>query len=77
MMELISIEEYQEVLENNDKVVVDFYSEWCGPCQMMEMPFKVLSEETEGVVFVKVNVEKAKEIVFEENITSMPTFKFY
>merc|ERR1719310_473409 len=56
-------------------VVVDFYSQTCGPCIMMAPIFKEVAKEYEGrVKFIKVDVQRSYVGV---QIRSMPTFHFY
>ena len=56
-------------------VVVDFYSDSCGPCRMMAPIFKNMAKEYAGrAVFVKVNVQSAD---VGQQIRSMPTFQFW
>ena len=66
---------FKKILSDNPAVVVDFYSQTCGPCIMMAPKFKELAKEYEGrVKFVKVDVQRAYVGV---QIRSMPTFHFY
>jgi len=55
-------------------VFVDFYAEWCGPCQMAAPVVDKLAEEYEGKVqIVKVNVDEARDIAGEYGVMSIPT----
>jgi len=64
----------KEVLEVKDKpVIVDFFSEWCGPCKMMEPVLEKLSTEHKELKIVKVNVDEAQDLASEYNVMSIPT----
>merc|ERR1719231_2028454 len=66
---------FKKILSDNPAVVVDFYSQTCGPCIMMAPKFKELAKEYEGrVKFVKVDVQRSYVGV---QVRSMPTFHFY
>eukprot|EP00629_Pelagomonadales_sp_RCC1024_P003493 CAMPEP_0119263978 /NCGR_PEP_ID=MMETSP1329-20130426/3215_1 /TAXON_ID=114041 /ORGANISM="Genus nov. species nov., Strain RCC1024" /LENGTH=284 /DNA_ID=CAMNT_0007263719 /DNA_START=61 /DNA_END=912 /DNA_ORIENTATION=- len=59
-------------------VVVDFYSDSCGPCRMIAPAFKKLGAEyKDRAVFAKVNVAVARDLSARKQIRSMPTFHFY
>lgn len=66
-----------EVLESNSLVVVDFYADWCGPCQMLKPILEEISEERRDVKIVKVNVDNARELAIEFGIFSIPTVLFF
>ena len=56
-------------------VVIDFFSQTCGPCIMIAPKFKELAREYEGrVKFVKVDVQRDYVGI---QVRSMPTFHFY
>merc|ERR1712224_598814 len=57
-------------------VVIDFTATWCPPCQMIKPHFEQLSTEITSVVFIKVDVDDAKEISEKCSIRAMPTFQF-
>uniref|UniRef100_A0A1D1XI24 Thioredoxin H-type n=1 Tax=Anthurium amnicola TaxID=1678845 RepID=A0A1D1XI24_9ARAE len=46
----------------SDVVVVDFYAEWCAPCRQMDPFLQDWVKKLPGVIFLKVNIEKAKVI---------------
>ncbi len=62
------------VLQSDVPVFVDFYAEWCGPCNMIAPTIEALSKEYEGKVkFVKINVDNNQELAMKYDIMSIPT----
>ncbi len=67
----------EEVLKSDIPVMVDFYADWCGPCQMMMPVVKELSEKYGGKVKIgRVNTDEEQELAAEYGIMSIPTFCF-
>ncbi|CAH9067876.1 unnamed protein product [Cuscuta europaea] len=60
--------------ELNKLMVVDFTASWCGPCKFME-PFIIsMASKYTDVKFIKIDVDKVKEVATEYKVTAMPTF---
>ena len=57
-------------------VLVDFYADWCGPCQMLAPELERLSDEL-GIKVVKINVDEVSEIARRFRIMSIPTLLLY
>lgn len=75
-MELkLSSENFEkEVLNSEKPVLVDFFADWCGPCNAMAPVVEELSKELEGKAKVgKINVDKNSDIAVEYNVMSIPT----
>jgi len=73
--EVTSEAQFKKILSDNPAVVVDFYSQTCGPCIMMAPIFKEVAREYEGrLKLIKVDVQRSYVGV---QIRSMPTFHFY
>ena len=54
-------------------VLVDFYSDWCGPCKMLSPIVDEISEERGDIVVGKVNIDENMEIAAAYNVMSIPT----
>lgn len=68
----------KEILEEQSLALVDFYTDWCGPCKMVAPIIKELAAEYEGKLKVgKLNVEEAQGIATRYSIMSVPTFLFF
>ena len=55
-----------------DKIVVDFYAEWCGPCKMLANVMKELEKEID-IDILKVDTDKYPELAREYKVMSIPT----
>lgn len=67
----------QEIEEASKPVVIDVYATWCGPCQHMAPFFEELAQQyASSYIFAKLNVDEAREIAIEYNVSSVPTFLF-
>lgn len=67
-----------EKLENFEQeiqgklVIVDFFAEWCGPCQMLTPNLEQLSEEAD-VKIVKIDTDELPELARQFGVMSIPT----
>ena len=64
----------EEVLKSEKTVLVDFYADWCGPCNAMAPVIEELATELDGKAKVgKINVDENSDIAVEYNVMSIPT----
>jgi thioredoxin 1 len=69
MLKYLENESFNEII-NQDKILVDFYAEWCGPCKMLTPVLERLGDSFE---IVKVDVDKHFDLAKEYGIMSVPT----
>ena len=70
-------ENFTEVIEGNDIVIVDFWAPWCGPCKSFAPTFEAASEANPDTAFVKVNTEEQQELAGHFQIRSIPTLMVF
>ena len=70
-------ENFNETIEKNATVIVDFWAPWCGPCRMFAPTFEAVSENYPNVVFAKLNTEDQQELAASFNIRSIPTLMVF
>ena len=63
----------EKVLAAQVPVLVDFYAEWCGPCQKLAPTLEQVARETPGVRIVKVNIDRNPELAGLYEIESVPS----
>lgn len=75
-MEVIKLtkDNFEEEVKKSDKhVLVDFYADWCGPCQMQGPIIDKVASENDSFKIGKVNVDEQQELAMEYGVMSIPT----
>lgn len=68
---------FDELLNSDKPIVLDFWAEWCGPCRMVGPIVDELATEYEGRVTIgKVDVDNNDEITSKYGIRNIPTILF-
>lgn len=68
----------EEMIKNSQKLsMIDFFADWCVPCQMLTPVLVELDKKYPEVEFYKVNIEEGKEAMMTYKITSVPTMIFF
>jgi thioredoxin len=77
--EVLGEDQYRNYLRNagGKLVVVDFYADWCGPCQAAAPMYAALSNKYPNVIFLKVNTDKNREIAANAGVRALPTFMLF
>ncbi len=69
----LSEKNFNETIENNDIVIIDFWAPWCGPCKSFGPIYEKTSEQYPDIVFGKINTEDEQALGGHFQIRSIPT----
>ena len=68
------MEKFNELIQSPKPVLVDFYAEWCGPCQIMKPRIlDVMERMGDDIQVIQIDVDKEKELAARFRIASVPT----
>ncbi|MDX5479417.1 MAG: thioredoxin family protein, partial [Cyclobacteriaceae bacterium] len=74
MLQELATDTLQEVVNENEKVIVQYGATWCGNCRIMKPKMKRLSGDYEGITFIYIDAEKNPESRKLAQVTNLPTF---
>ena len=67
---------FERLIESEERVLVDFYADWCGPCRMMEPTIEALADETDAAV-LKVDVDRFQGLAGQYGIQGIPALLLF
>ncbi len=67
----------EQVLRRPTPVLVDFYADWCGPCQIQGQILEELVVEDDAATVVKVNVDQNADLARQFGVRSLPTLLIF
>jgi thioredoxin len=71
-------QEYSELLKSDKKVLIDFYADWCEPCQKMKPYLLQMQKDlTDKVVIIRLNADENKTMMKELKIDQLPALLLY
>jgi len=74
MLQELEKDNLQEIINENDKVIVQYGATWCGNCRIMKPKMKRLSGNYEDIKFLYVDAEKLPESRKLAQVNNLPTF---
>ena len=77
MNKIKSLKEYYDVIENNDLVIIYWYTRWCPDCFIMKAALPRLEKDFEDIDFYSVNRDMDIQLARHLNIFGIPSFLIY
>lgn len=74
------MEKFQELINGNDPVLVDFFATWCGPCQMLAPILTDVKKELgDSIKIIKVDVDKNQALMAapQFQVKGVPTLMLF
>lgn len=72
------METFQQIINGDKPVLIDFYATWCGPCKAMSPVVEAIGKELQGSARVlKIDVDRNQAIATQYGIQAVPTFMIF
>jgi len=69
---------FQNLINGETPVFIDFHATWCGPCKAMEPVIKELAADWKGKVkIIKIDIDRNQQLAGQLGIRGVPTFALY
>ncbi len=69
---------FNEIVNQEVPVLVDFYADWCGPCKSMAPVLKQLKRELKDTVkIIKINIDTNQALAAKYQVQGVPTFMVF
>ena len=69
---------FNDIINSNQPVLVDFYADWCGPCKMLAPILKEVKQDLkDSIKIVKIDVDKNQVLASKYQVRGVPTMMLF
>ncbi len=69
---------FNDIINSENPVLVDFFATWCGPCQMLSPVLKQVKDNFgERITIIKIDVDKNQELASTFQVRGVPTMMLF
>ena len=69
---------FDQLIQSDKPVLIDFYATWCGPCQMLGPILKEVKDQLgDRVSIIKIDVDKNQELAAMQQVRGVPTMMLF
>jgi len=72
-----SKDDFEKYLNKGKPALVKFSADWCGPCKQLKGPYKEMAQANPSILFLEVDIDKARGLASEHNVNRIPRFQIY
>ena len=76
MVDIKSEQQFDELIEKNELVFVDFWAPWCGPCKALKPVLEKVCKDKD-VMLIKVNIDDNRPLAQRYQVTSIPVMLLF
>lgn len=73
----MTIDEFNNLVKENEITLVDNFAEWCGPCKVLSTTLESLEKKHPEIKIIKIDIEEEPDIANHFRIRSVPTLLYF
>jgi len=76
ILHLENINDFGKIINDNKKVIIDFYAAWCGPCKMLSPMLEKIAAAKPEWTILKIDIDHFAELASQFAVNAVPTLVF-